>query len=61
MKNENGFSLIELAVSTAILTVITLMAATAYSDAANDIENKVNAVKEMQAANPDTLYLVEFN
>ena len=59
--NESGFSLVELAVSAAILTVIGAIATTSYVSAGNNIINQVNQVKSEQAANPNTQYLVTFN
>lgn len=60
MSNENGFSLIELAVSCAILTALTAVAASYYVTAGNNIIQQVEDVKAMQAANPDVTYLVTF-
>jgi prepilin-type N-terminal cleavage/methylation domain-containing protein len=58
--SEAGFSLIELAVSSAILTVITLTAATFYTQASDSIKADIEEVKAMQAANPEVQYFVEF-
>ena len=58
--NENGFSLLELAVSAAILITITTIAAVSYTQAADNIKQNIQEVKNMQAANPDTQYLITF-
>lgn len=59
--NEAGFSLMELTVSCAIMVVIGAIAMSYYIPAGQKIIQSVEDVKAMQASQPDTEFLIEFN
>ena len=59
VKDEAGFSLIELAVSCGILCVITMLAIVSLTAAADDMKGQIQDVKDMQAAS-DSDFVVEF-
>jgi prepilin-type N-terminal cleavage/methylation domain-containing protein len=57
--NENGFSLIELAVSAAILTTLSASAAIAFNNAANNIQSNIEEAKWLAENNPNSLITFE--
>lgn len=59
--NESGFSLVELTVTCAIMTVLTVVGLTYVVPAGQRIIDSVNQVKYEQAVNDSTQYLVSFN
>lgn len=61
LDSESGFSLIELAVSCAIMVALSAMALSYYIPAQQKMLQQIEDVKAMQAANPDIEYLVTFN
>lgn len=58
MKNENGFSLIELAVSAALLAIITTLAASQLQGIEQSIKLKAEAVEWQQSQQADDLQAV---
>lgn len=58
-KNENGFSLLELAVSAAILTALSAGAAVAFNNASNNIKANIEEAKWLSENNPNSLITFE--
>lgn len=58
--NENGFSLVELAVSMAIYITLSAIAVVNLVPVYTNIVDKIEEAKAIQAANPEAQYIVTF-